>query len=77
MENKQIEKPFTLEYANAKNKIVNAVNEAMHVNKIPCFLLESIISDILHQVEAGANEERGSAKAAYEKQLAEKENTGG
>ena len=50
-------------------------NDALHTHKIPCFLLESILSDILHQVEAGARAEKEDAARKYEQQLAEaKEN---
>lgn len=60
--------PFLAEYTNAKNKIVNAVNEAMTVHKIPCYLLESVISDILHQIESGAKLERERTMKEYEQQ---------
>ena len=68
--NKKEIRPFVMEYTEAKNKIVVAVNEAMRVHKIPCFLLESILSDILHQVESGAKAEKEDAATKYEQQLA-------
>ena len=69
------EKPFISEYSDAKNKITNAINEAMHVHKVPCFLLESILSDILHQIEHGAKAEKEDATRKYERRLLEaKEN---
>lgn len=64
------ERPFAMEYVGAKNKIVNAVNEAIRVNKIPCYLLESVLSDILSQVRESAKKEL----ERVEKDFIEKQN---
>lgn len=68
--NKKIARPFSMEYAEAKSKILNAVNEANRINGVPCYLLESIISDILSQVRECAKKEHNEAKLLYERQLA-------
>ena len=67
------EKPFSLEYAEAKSKIVNAVNEATQVHGVPFYLLEDLIGNILQEVRNCADNERRNAQASYEKQIAESE----
>ena len=65
--------PFALLHEDAENKIFDAVNESAKVNKIPFFLLEGILTNILHQVREQAQAERENAAKLYEKQLAEYE----
>lgn len=64
-------RPFSLEYAEAKNKIINAVNEATQKHGVPFYLLEELFAVITRQVEEQARNERERAKANYEQQLAE------
>ena len=63
--------PLALLHEDAENKIFNAVNESAKVNKIPFFLLEGILTNILHQVREQAKVERENATRAYEKQMEE------
>lgn len=65
--------PFALRYEEADKNIFNAVNEAAKVNKIPFYLLEEILVNILHQVRENANIELEKERALYAKQLAEYE----
>ena len=66
-------KPFILEFAEAKNKIISATNEAMQKHNISCTLLESVLADILQQIKAGAKSEKETAICTYSQQLAEYE----
>ena len=75
MEKTKPERPFSLEHADAKNNIGNAITDAVK-RGVPCYLLEEILSGFLHQVRAGAESERKSAREKYEKQLAEYEKQG-
>lgn len=65
--------PFALRYEEADKKIFNAVNESAKVNRIPYYLLEEILVNILHQVRENAQIELENERALYEKQLAEYE----
>ena len=63
--NKTSQRPFSMEYVEAKNKIVNAINEANRVNGVPCYLLESILSDLLSQVRECAKKELTQAEKDF------------
>ena len=64
-------KPFCLEYDEAEGEIFSAVDEA--AKKIPFYLIEGILTNILHQVRANAKAEKVSAAKSYEKQIKEYE----
>lgn len=64
-------KPFCLEYTEAENKIFNAIQESVTVNKIPFYLLEGILTNILHQVRENAKTEKENASIIYLKQMQE------
>ena len=66
-------KPFCLEYDEAENKIFSAVDESAKVNKIPFYLLEGILTNLLHQVRENAKAEKANAARSYEKQMKEYE----
>lgn len=63
------QKPFALRKAEAETEIFNAVNEA--AKTIPFCSLEDILTNLLHQVRAQANNEREIARRDYEKQMEE------
>ena len=66
-------KPFILGYAEAKNKLISAINDAIQTHGVPCVLLESVLSDALQTIKAGAKSEKENALNAYSEQLAEYE----
>jgi hypothetical protein len=59
-ENKQ--KPFILEMEEAKLEMIQVINNAIQVRKIPCYLLLSIIENIYRDVQNGAQHEIEIAK---------------
>ena len=65
--------PSSLLYEDAENKIFGAVNGAHHQNSIPFYLLEGILTNILHQVREQAEAERENARRTYQKQMEEYE----
>ena len=71
-ENKPI-RPFSMEYAEAKRNISNAINEAIQLHGVPCYMLEDILLNNLHQVREGAKAERENALIKYNQQLKEAE----
>lgn len=66
-------KPFILEYAEAKNEIITAINDAIQAHGVPCVLLESVLSEALQTIKAGAKNEKNNVLNAYNKQLADYE----
>ena len=55
MEEKQ--KPFILEVDEAKNEIIQVINNAIQVHKLPFYVLDMILSDISGQIREGAKNE--------------------
>ena len=66
---KQPEIPFALRHEMAENTIFNAVSES--AKSVPFFLLEGILTNILHQVREQAKVERANAVATYNEQMEE------
>jgi hypothetical protein len=61
MENK-IQKPMIIEVAEAKNEIVQCINNAIQMHKLPCYIIDLILSEVSAQVKMGANNELTSAR---------------
>lgn len=59
-------KALILRIEEAKASIVNAVNEAIKDQELPCYLVEPIVADIHRQISAGATKEYEQAKQAAE-----------
>ena len=68
-------KPFVIEMDEAKRDLVSVVDTAIQIRKIPCYVLEMLLSDVLSQVQEVARREREFARQSLEKQIAEAENT--
>ena len=66
MEEQIKQKPFAVELNEAKNEIIQAVNNAMHVHNMPCTIIEMILSDIYNQIKEGARNELTIAKEQME-----------
>lgn len=50
-------KPFILEMDEAKTNIIQAINDAIQVRKLPCYLLLPIIENIYRDIQVGAQNE--------------------
>lgn len=66
-----MEKPFVIEIDETKRDLVSVIDAATQIRKIPCYLLEMLLSDVLSQVQEVARKEREFAKQSFEKQIAE------
>ena len=64
-------KPFCLEYDEAEGEIFSAVSES--AKKVPFYLIEGILTNLLHQVRENAKAEKVNAARAYEQQMKEYE----
>lgn len=61
-----IERPIEIRFQEAKSNIYNATNAAIQQYELPFYVVESIVSDILHQIQAGVKNELDAATEAYE-----------
>ena len=66
MEEKKIQRPFIREIDEAKNEIIQVVNKAIQVRRLPCYLLSPIIENIYREIQAGAKNELEMVKAQME-----------
>ena len=71
MEENKIQKPFILEMDEAKTEIIQVINNAMHVHKMPCYVLEMMLSEIFTQIKEGAKNELAVAKAQVQEHQGE------
>lgn len=62
MEEKKIQKPIILEMDEAKLEIIQVINKAIQVRKLPCYLLLPIIENIYREMQAGAQNELAMAR---------------
>ena len=62
MEEKEIQKPFILEIDEAKSEIIQVINNAIQVRKLPFYIIDMILSDICSQIKNAAKDELNMAK---------------
>lgn len=67
-------KPFVIEMDETKRDLVSVVDTAIQERKIPCYVLEMLLGDILSQVQEVARREREFANQSYLKQFEAEEN---
>lgn len=65
-QNTKIEKPFCLDYEEARIEIFNAISQSSQAHNVPFYLLENILESALVQVREGKRNEIESAKRAYQ-----------
>lgn len=68
MEEKNIQKPFILEMDEAKMEIIQVINNAIQVHKLPCYLIDMILSEVSTQIKEGAKNELNMARQQVETQ---------
>ena len=73
MEENKIQKPLILEIEEAKLEIIQTINNAIQVRKLPCYLIDTILSEICTQIKEGARQEIAMAKAQIEQQKNDEE----
>lgn len=56
------QKPLILEIEEVKAELVEAVNKAIQVHKLPCYMVDLILQGIVAQVKEGARQELEMAK---------------
>jgi hypothetical protein len=68
MEEKEIQKPLILEMDEAKIEIIQVINKAIQVHKLPCYVLDMILSEVCAQIKEGAKQELNMARQQVEAQ---------
>lgn len=68
---KQTQRPLILDVNDTKQTLVQVINEAINIKKIPCFILESFLNELLAQIRVGTQEEL--ARARQQESLMNKE----
>lgn len=66
MEEKQ--KPLILEMDEARAEIIQVINKAVQVHKLPCYLIDMILSEVSTQIKEGAKQELIMARQQFEAQ---------
>ena len=56
-------KPIILEIEEAKQELIQCVNDIMHRHGLNCYLLEPTFAELYKQVKAGAQNELAQARA--------------
>lgn len=64
-------KPLCLELEEANNELNKAIEDISNRHGLPCYLLTSIVSDLLARLENGKRRELEEAKISYENSLKE------
>ena len=67
-EKKEIQRPFILEMDEAKMEIIQVINNAIQVHKLPFYLVDMILSEIGAQIKEGAKNELTMARQQVEAQ---------
>lgn len=73
MEQKEIQKPFILEMEEAKLEIVQAINNAIQEHKMPCYIIDIMLSEVVAQIKEGAKNELAMARQQVEEQQSSNE----
>ena len=58
------QKPIILEIEEAKQELVQCVNNIMATHRLPCYLIEPVFKDLYEQVKSGAQNEIMQAREA-------------
>lgn len=66
-------KPLCLELEEASNELNKTIEDISNRHGLPCYLLVSIVSDLLARLENGKRRELEEAKISYENSLKEEE----
>lgn len=65
--------PFSVLYDEAEARITKAISDAAHVNGVPFFLIEGILTKLLYQTKEAARIERADFMKIYRQQMKEYE----
>jgi hypothetical protein len=61
-------KPLILEIEEAKTEIIQAINNAIRVHNLPCYIVDMILTELRAQVKEGSREELAVAREQVKQQ---------
>ena len=64
-------KPLILEIDEAKTEIIQAINNALQVHNLPCYIVDMILTELRAQVKEGSRSELEMAKEQVKQGVAE------
>lgn len=59
----KINKPLILEIDEVKKEFIQVINSAIQVRKLPCYIIDMVLTDLHAQIKDGAKSELEMAKA--------------
>ena len=62
MEENKTQKPLILEMDETKSEIIQVINNAIQVRKLPCYFIDMVLSEISTQIKEGAKQELAMVK---------------
>ena len=62
MEEKEIIKPVILDIEETRLELIQCINDALNVRKLPCYIIDMILSGISAQIKEGAKSELNAAR---------------
>lgn len=63
MEQKEtVQRPFLVELDEAKMEIIQSINNAIQVHKVPLYILDMVLSEVSSQIKEGAKQELAMAR---------------
>ena len=69
----KMNRPFILEVDEAKKEFIQVINNAIQVRKLPCYIIEMILTGLHGQIKEGAKGELEMAKAQMVQQESNEE----
>ena len=69
----KMNRPFILEVDEAKKEFIQVINNAIQVRKLPCYIIEMILTDLHAQIKDGAKSELEMAKEQMKQQESKEE----
>ncbi len=61
-------KPLILEIDEAKTEIIQAINNALQVHNLPCYIVDMILTELRVQVKEGSRDELAVAREQVKQQ---------
>ena len=59
----KMNRPFILEVDEAKKELIQVINNAIQVRKLPCYIIEMMLENLHSQIKEGVRSELEMAKA--------------
>ena len=61
-EKREMQRPFIVEVDEVKSEMIQIINNAIQVRKLPCYIIDMMLSEISAQIKDGAKQELAMAR---------------